>query len=333
MNVLLLGGARFLGRYIVRSLIDNNHHVTVFNRGKTNPEFFKTYAKNAKFTHIIGDRNKDLNKLIHQKYDAIIDTFGEDPINQNLICKNLRKITKYFIYVSSCSVYRSNRESLLKEDSNTVLLDSQKSFGERKLACEHAVKLHFPDQYLIIRPSAIVGQNESTLRLPYWLIKFSTQNDIIVPTLNNHPVQIVDAQDIARWLVKSIDRPISGIFNISYPPYTLTFRTLIKLIRKITHSQSNIHWLDTNYLLDQKITPWKEIPFWCGKYQYVLNHLDTSKINGTGFFPTQIIDTVQRTYHWVHSEAKNLIKEINIKMLSQFSETRLLRKWLTHDRN
>src|SRR5947208_16291368 len=35
MNVLVLGGTRFIGPYVVRLLVEQEHEVTVFHRGET----------------------------------------------------------------------------------------------------------------------------------------------------------------------------------------------------------------------------------------------------------------------------------------------------------
>lgn len=33
MNILILGGTRFLGRYLAKAAIEKGHEVTLFNRG------------------------------------------------------------------------------------------------------------------------------------------------------------------------------------------------------------------------------------------------------------------------------------------------------------
>nr|MDQ3363613.1 NAD-dependent epimerase/dehydratase family protein [Actinomycetota bacterium] len=40
MDLLVLGGTRFLGRHLVAAALERGHRVTLFNRGKSNPGLF-----------------------------------------------------------------------------------------------------------------------------------------------------------------------------------------------------------------------------------------------------------------------------------------------------
>ncbi|MBA4185866.1 MAG: epimerase, partial [Acidobacteria bacterium] len=37
MKLLIIGGTKFLGRYLVESALARGHEITLFNRGLTNP--------------------------------------------------------------------------------------------------------------------------------------------------------------------------------------------------------------------------------------------------------------------------------------------------------
>jgi 2'-hydroxyisoflavone reductase len=68
MNILLVGGTEFLGRYQTESALARGHAVTLFNRGKSNPELFPNVEK------LRGDRNESLDALTGRRWDAVIDT-------------------------------------------------------------------------------------------------------------------------------------------------------------------------------------------------------------------------------------------------------------------
>ena len=57
MNILVIGGTKFLGRHLVNSALAHGHEVTLFNRGQTNPDLFPNLET------IIGDREHDIAKL------------------------------------------------------------------------------------------------------------------------------------------------------------------------------------------------------------------------------------------------------------------------------
>ena len=70
MKILIIGGTRFLGRHLVDSALARGHEVTLFNRGKSNPDLFLNIET------ILGDREHDLHKLAGREWDAVIDTSG-----------------------------------------------------------------------------------------------------------------------------------------------------------------------------------------------------------------------------------------------------------------
>ena len=73
MDLLVLGGTRFLGRHLVEAALERGHRVTAFNRGKSNPGLFPGVEE------LVGDRGGDLSALEGRSWDAVIDTSGYLP--------------------------------------------------------------------------------------------------------------------------------------------------------------------------------------------------------------------------------------------------------------
>jgi len=73
MELLVLGGTVFLGRHIVHSALDQGHRVTLFNRGRSNPELFPEVER------LSGDRDGKLESLAGRQWDAVVDTCGYVP--------------------------------------------------------------------------------------------------------------------------------------------------------------------------------------------------------------------------------------------------------------
>src|SRR5262245_9925669 len=67
LRILILGGTGFIGPYQVQYALDRGHTVTLFNRGRTNPQLFPTVEK------LIGDRATDLKSLEGREWDVVID--------------------------------------------------------------------------------------------------------------------------------------------------------------------------------------------------------------------------------------------------------------------
>ena len=71
MNILIIGGTRYMGRIMVERLLARGDRVTVFSRGVSQPEWWDQVS------HIQGDRNDQRDfaaKLKGVSFDAVIDT-------------------------------------------------------------------------------------------------------------------------------------------------------------------------------------------------------------------------------------------------------------------
>src|SRR5579864_1231003 len=100
LKILVLGGTNFIGPHQVQYALDRGHTVTLFNRGKTNPQLFPTVEK------LIGDRNGDLKSLEGRQWDAVIDnSVQSDPHWVTLSADLLKNNVKQYVFVSTRSVY------------------------------------------------------------------------------------------------------------------------------------------------------------------------------------------------------------------------------------
>src|SRR4030095_15762044 len=100
MKLLILGGTKFLGRYVVEDALARGHEVTLFNRGQLNPELFPEVEK------LRGDRDGGLDALQGRRWDAVVDTSGYSPRVVRDAARLLRDAVEHYTFVSSISVYR-----------------------------------------------------------------------------------------------------------------------------------------------------------------------------------------------------------------------------------
>src|SRR5919109_4973785 len=103
MRILIIGGTRFYGRHLAEAALARGHEVTLFNRGKTNPNLFPHLET------IIGDREKDLDQLAQADriWDAVIDVAGYVPRIVRLSAEVLKESVSRYIFISTISVYEN----------------------------------------------------------------------------------------------------------------------------------------------------------------------------------------------------------------------------------
>lgn len=100
MKLLLIGGTRFLGRAIVDAALAAGHEVTLFNRGRSNPDLYSGQVET-----LVGDRDGGLAVLNGRSFDAVIDTCGYVPRLVRDSAEKLKDAVQQYVFISSISVY------------------------------------------------------------------------------------------------------------------------------------------------------------------------------------------------------------------------------------
>src|SRR5437867_9675226 len=99
MKLLVLGGTQFVGRHIVEAALARGHQVTLFNRGRTDPELFPSAQ------HLRGDRKRDLAALRGRRWDAALDTCGYVPRVVRASASLLAESVDHYTSISALDVY------------------------------------------------------------------------------------------------------------------------------------------------------------------------------------------------------------------------------------
>lgn len=152
MNLLILGGTKFVGRHITAHALMRGHRVTLFNRGQTNVRLFPDAEK------VVGDRDGGLDELRGRKFDAVIDVNGYLPRVVNASAQLFRDSAARYVFISTLSVYANFSKMNQAEDAplarlqdaTTEVIDGE-TYGGLKVLCEQAAENAFPERALILR--------------------------------------------------------------------------------------------------------------------------------------------------------------------------------------
>lgn len=263
MDILVLGGTKFVGRHIVRTAIDRKHQVTLFNRGQTNPELFPEIEK------LVGDREGDLAPLREKIWDAVIDTCGYVPRIVRNSARVLSNQTDLYVFISTISVFASFEKEGLSESDPVGSLDDMEieditgdTYGPLKALCETVILDEIPGRALIIRPGLIVGPHDPTDRFTYWVRRCAQGGDILAPAPPDQNVQFIDARDLATWTLDMIEAGQTGIFNADGPEIPLTLGELLQTCCDFSEEDTRLIWVDGTTLLNAGIEPWSQVPLW-----------------------------------------------------------------------
>lgn len=303
MNILILGGTKFLGRHLVDSALARGHAVTLFNRGKSNPGLF------PELETILGDREHDLAKLAGRAWDAVIDVAGYLPRIVRLSATGLERSVGRYVFISSVSVYPDavlkkigidESDPVGKLEDETVEEITGETYGPLKALCEKTVLDLYGARGLVVRPGLIVGPNDPTDRFTYWPVRVARGGAVLAPEKPEVPVQIVDVRDLAGFILQLIEAEASGVYNATGPDYALTFGTLLEVCQRVSGSDASFKWASVEFLEQHKVAAWSDLPVWVpdSEENQGFSRMNVLKAMNAGLTFRPLEATVRDTLAW-----------------------------------
>lgn len=342
MKLLIIGGTRFVGRYLVEAALERGHEITLFNRG-TLPS-----APAANVETIHGDRNGDLAKLEGRRWDAVIDTCGYLPRAVKASAATLAHSVDRYVFISSISVYAEVIVPGLDETAplatltpeqieaaNAIDASGQVSavtyggmYGGLKALCEQAAAEAMPGRVLIIRPGLIIGPDDYTDRFTYWVARIAAGGEVLAPGRPDRYLQFIDIRDLTEWIVRMIERKETGAYNASGLPNIMTMERVIEECKQVSGSDAFFTWVSDDFLLNEKVAPWGEMPLWMPDKAVprlkCLMFISCDKAGSAGLGSRPLHDTIADTLSWHKTNGVN--KELKAG-ISRDKEEMLLRSW------
>lgn len=290
MNVLVTGGTGFIGRWVVKKLLDLENQVSVLdNYSNSSSKNIDDFKDNPGFNMIGGDivDKKKLSKIFNNGVDVCIHlaasiivqdsidnpgkTFENDVIGTFNVLEEARKYDTKFVFMSTCMVYDTALGGAISEMHPTK---AASPYAGAKLAGENMVQSYYHAYGLpavILRPFNTYG--------PYQ--KSSGEGGVVSVFLNKelkgevlniygNGMQTRDlmyVEDCADFVVRAAfsDKANGEILNAG-SGRDITINSLAELICKdkerikhVTHihPQSEIQKLLCNYSKARKLLDWE----------------------------------------------------------------------------
>ena len=328
MRALVIGGTRFLGRYLVDELLASNHYVTLFNRGVTQPDAYPSVEK------IQGDRHSDIDLLAAREWDVIFDTCGYFPA---VVARNadvLEHLADCYVFVSSISVYADLSLPRLNELSDTVELsknadpdmDDPTTYGARKAPCELAVEVGFPQKHLFVRPGILTGPGDYSGRFCYWLQRIAQGGEVLAADHKDRPLQFIDVRDLAMWMVRMVEQGEYGVYNTVGPETSYTMGQFLADCQLILGSECAVTWVDEEFLVDQGVEPWQGLPLWIPESLGGLMEISSTKARDKGLSFRPVSSTIRDTWTWMQEEQEPLFEQAG-NWIAPNKEQEVLAAW------
>lgn len=305
MNILIIGGTRFLGRALVNAALARGHRLTLFNRGQSNPDLFPEVER------LTGDRTKDLSALAGRRWDAVIDTCGYEPGVVRKSAALLADAVARYVFISSISVYADVSKPGVEEQALVEQLPegadetfAMEKYGALKALCEQVVEQILPGRALNIRPGLIVGEYDPTDRFTYWPWRVSRGGDVLAPGRPEHTTQFIDVRDLAEWTVRMIEDERTGVYNATGLREPATMDQVMKTSQLVSGSDARIHWVNESFLLENKVEPWSDLPLYLPESDPAYAGADQVSIQKAleaGLTFRSLEETIRSTLAWANS--------------------------------
>ena len=243
LDLLILGGTGFIGPHLVRHAVSRGHKVTIFTRGRRNPDLPEG------ITRLTGDRNGQLQALEGKKWDAVVDDSATNPEFVRQSAALLKDAVGRYLFTSSTGVYYPYLKRGLDETNAPHLdlkdeKDGSETYGVNKATCEKIVADTFGDRGLVVRPGYIVGPGDTSDRFPYWPVRFDLGGEILAPGKKDDPVQCVDVRDLAEFMLLLHEQGRSGIYNVTGPAKVMTAPQFYEQARRTLKPDAQLTFID-----------------------------------------------------------------------------------------
>ena len=250
MNLLVLGGTQFVGRAIVLEAVARGHQVSVFTRGRGSDDLPDVVER------LRGDRDGDLSALEGRTWDAATDVSGYLPRVVRASAELLRNAVGRYLFISSISVYadmaRSDEgaplASLADPDVEAV---TGETYGGLKALCEEVVGELYSDRATIVRPGLVVGPFDHTDRFAFWARNLADKPTFPMIGSPETPFQVIDARDLAAFVVGLLEEDVPGTFNAVGEP--LTWGDVVSAVRRAEGRAAEIVWRGDEAMAAQEV--------------------------------------------------------------------------------
>ena len=297
-TALVLGGTQFVGRHLVQELLDTGWEVSIFSRGRTNPDLFPQVHR------LVGDRQSDVSALAGGRWDVVFDVSAYHPDDITRVADAIGNGCGHYVLVSSVSAYADISSVGVTEGAPLAQVEgpvpaeyTAALYGPLKALCESVAAQRFSTTTMI-RPTVVDGPWDTTERLTSWIDRLAAPGIHLIPPDTGTAFQYIDVRDLATFMVHVAALGITGPFTVASTP--TTFGHLLADIERVVGRVATFRMTEQQ-LDDEAVQPWVDLPLWLpadtpGRAGFFA--LNPTRALQAGLRTRPLVETVRDTHAW-----------------------------------
>lgn len=228
-QILIIGGSRFVGPYLLDLLLQDDNEITIFNRGN-----FSTNYTNAKF--IQGDRNSGFSALSGLHFDTVYDTCSYNGNQTKLLVDQVD--FDFLVHFGTMASYEYTNLFPVKENQPQGIWPTMGDYGKGKAECEFLLASS-GKKFASLRPTYVLGPKNYCDRENFIYKKLVDGETIKIPGNGSCLTQFVFANEVANCLYLLGKNKISGVYNCGGDEY-ISLIDLVREMAKISGTEAKI---------------------------------------------------------------------------------------------
>lgn len=211
MNILVLGGTRFVGVHLVKNLLENNNTVTVATRGITKLP--------SHTNHLVVNRMdyNSMKSIFKDKiYDVVYDSLAYCSNDVKIALDNIKY--KRYIMTSSMAVYNLHQNTVESDfqpqDKKLIWCNREDlPYNKAKQSAECAVvQIYSKQEAVLVRFPFIIGKDDYTKRLYSYVSNIVNEIPMNIDNLNSQ-MSFITSNEAGRFLSFLSASNITGAIN------------------------------------------------------------------------------------------------------------------------
>ena len=151
-----------------------------------------------------------------------------------------------------------------------------------------------------VRAGLIVGPHDGVFRLPWWVGRIAHGGDVPAPGDPDRAMQVIDARDLAAWMLDLAERRVAGAFNGTGPAGQTSMGEMLETAVDATASGARLVWLPDAALRAVAAEPWTELPLWAPEDEMPGTwRVGTERAQAAGLRCRPVTETVTDVWRWL----------------------------------